>query len=242
VAECSQVELPRIRVDSDLGSSRVKLLLGFDPGGEDGFGWCVAELQPELPLTIRAAGVSSGAGAAIEAAHAHVNGADEIAGVGIDAPMFWQPMGDREVDKVVRTQLRERGARSPGGTVQSPNSLRGACVVQGMMLGLLYRRRIASVPITESHPKAMLWLLGHATRQVPVGGITLRALTSEFVVSDRVVDADHARDAALATLSCWAMVAHPHPPGWQDLFPLEPLPVETPIGIPLAYWMPTGQS
>jgi hypothetical protein len=103
--------------------------LGFDPGGEDGFGWCVADDSPVLPLTLRASGVVDNSRSAVDAAMDHVKKGEPIVAVGIDAPLFWVATGDRNVDRIVRDELRGLGARSPGGTVQAVNSLRGACVV-----------------------------------------------------------------------------------------------------------------
>src|SRR5437660_360415 len=115
------------------------VLLGFDPGGEDGFGWSVADDTPALPLTVRATGVVDNARSAVDAAMAQVKQGEHVVAAGIDAPLFWVATGDRTVDRIVRAELRRLGAASPGGTVQAVNSLRGACVVQGMLTGVLLR-------------------------------------------------------------------------------------------------------
>ena len=44
----------------------------------------------------------------------------------------------------------------PSGTVQSVNSLRGAALVGGTLLALRLREEFPELPITESHPKALL--------------------------------------------------------------------------------------
>jgi hypothetical protein len=40
--------------------------------------------------------------------------------------------------------------------VQSANSLKGAVLIQGIMLAMVARKAFPTIPITESHPKALL--------------------------------------------------------------------------------------
>jgi hypothetical protein len=88
--------------------------------------------------------------------------------------------------------------------------------------------------LTESHPKAALWLLRLAVPGNPVASVDLAQLQSFF--SGLVQDAsDHERDAALGALSAFAMTTGLE--GWRDLFPLEINPF-TPIAEPLGYWLP----
>jgi hypothetical protein len=209
-------------------------LLGFDPGGEDGFGWSVADDTPTLPLTVRATGVVDNAQGAVDAAMTQVKKGEPVVAAGIDAPLFWVPTGDRNVDRIVRSELRGLGARSPGGTVQAVNSLRGACVVQGMLTGVMLRAAIPEVLITESHPKALLWQLRFANRERHPAGIALVSL-SHFSVSASVGTQDHERDAAIGALCAWAMLHKPN--GWRDLY-LEEHDPYSPITAPLGYWMP----
>jgi hypothetical protein len=211
------------------------ILLGFDPGGEDGFGWCLANDTPTLPLTVRATGVVDNAQSAFDAALAQVKNSGPVVAVGIDAPLFWIATGDRNVDQIVRDELWGLGAPSPGGTVQAVNSLRGACVVQGMLIGVLLRAALQDVPITESHPKALLWQLRFADRDRHPSGISLRSLTQFFHVPASVGTQDHERDAAIGALCAWAMSNKPK--GWRDLYPEEQNPY-SPIASPIGYWMP----
>ena len=46
------------------------------------------------------------------------------------------------------------------GTVQSVNSLKGAALVGGALLASKVREAMPGVPVTESHPKALLLALG----------------------------------------------------------------------------------
>ncbi len=212
----------------------MSVLLGFDPGGEDGFGWCLADHTPALPLRVRATGVVDNAQEALRAVGAHVLPGEQILGAGIDAPLFWVSSGDRMADRILRGELRELGVPSPGGTVQAVNSLRGACLVQGIMTGVLLRDRYPSLPITESHPKALLWLLRLANQRQHPAGILLSAMP-QFRVPDVKGATDHERDAAVATLSAWAMLSRPV--GWRDLHGQEQHPY-SPLALPLGYWMP----
>jgi hypothetical protein len=59
--------------------------------------------------------------------------------------------------------MHARGAKTPSGTVQQLNSPRGAVLVQGLVAAMLLRERVHGLPITETHPKALLWLLGTAS-------------------------------------------------------------------------------
>ena len=72
---------------------------------------------------------------------------------------------------------RSRG-EDPSGTVQQLNSLRGAALVQGLVAAMLLSQRVHGLPITETHPKAVLWLLriaslarGHADVPIATLGI-----------------------------------------------------------------------
>ena len=203
--------------------------LGFDPGGAGAFGWCLAEGNA-LPLHVIETGVGDHAQNALDGALA-VAGKRTINGVGIDAPLFWRRDGDRQVDQLVRTQIVELG--SPGGTVNSVNSMRGACLVQGVAIGMLLRQTLGpDTPISESHPKAALWLLQVATRRKPPAAISLTQMPVYFTGNIQH-KSDHERDAAMGALSAFAMTTNLQ--GWQDLFqhevnPLLPIPA-------VGYWM-----
>jgi hypothetical protein len=213
---------------------KMSVLLGFDPGGEDGFGWCVADYAPELPLPLRALGVVDNVHDALREVMARVSSGEQIVAAGIDAPLFWVSCGDRKADCILRTELRQLGSPHPGGTVQAVNSLRGACLVQGMLTAVRLRETLESLPITESHPKAILWLLRVANRNQHPSGISLSSL-SQFQVQKSYEGTDHERDAALAMLSAWAMLSQP--PGWRNLYGEESRPY-SPLSPPLGYWMP----
>ena len=116
------------------------------------------------------------------------------------------------------------------------NSLQGACLVQGMMAGMLLRRGDAHLPISEAHPKALLWLVRIATQELHPSSVTFDLLSPFLVRSAQVQTSEHERDAAIGALSAWAMRRRPE--GWEDLArfdegrmsPLSPAP---------AFWMPS---
>lgn len=209
-------------------------LAGFDPGGERQFGWCVVKASQELPLSLHSTGVASNAAEAVNCALKMIPSQGTLIAAGIDSPLFWSPDGDRNADRVTRNEIKKLGASAPAGTVQHVNSLRGACLVQGVLAAKLLRSAIPSILITEAHPKALLWLIGAATKRQPVKSVTMREL-SEFIAFSRSDLSEHERDAALAALGAWAMMVKAS--GWEDLFALESQPF-VPVS-PVAYWMPS---
>src|SRR6266446_4384905 len=110
---------------------------GADPGGKNNFG--VAVLLDDG--TYKTECVSF-----VEQAIDWIREHDHIDGVGIDAPLWWSsgPSGDRKADNELRKY----------GPVQAPNSLRGAVLVQGVMLATRLRQLYPQISITEAHPKA----------------------------------------------------------------------------------------
>lgn len=119
---------------------------GADPGGRLTFG--VAVLHEDG--TFDTAVVSSA-----DEAMAWYRGVPM--GVGIDAPLWWSSgqSSDRQADRFIRTTYR-----IASGTVQTANSLKGAVLVQGIMLAQRLRERFPLAPITEAHPKALLKAIG----------------------------------------------------------------------------------
>ena len=74
--------------------------------------------------------------------------------IGVDCPLWWSSLagGQRQVDVLLRRKYRE----NIGQSVQSLNSLRGAVLVQGMMLACEARKHWKDAKITETHPRALL--------------------------------------------------------------------------------------
>lgn len=208
------------------------LMVGFDPGGRKQFGWCVLEGTGDLPLGLLNSGVVDSAADALAAAKAVV-GLRCPEAVGIDSPLFWVPKGDRRADSVVREAVKRAGSKHAGGTVQQVNSLRGACIAQGVLAAHLSRASWPTVRITESHPKALLWLLAVASKGRPPTAVSMVHL-GQFIRSQVSRLGEHERDAALGGFAAWAMLAMRD--GWRNLATCEkdafmPVPV-------VEYWMP----
>jgi predicted nuclease with RNAse H fold len=204
---------------------KTQLYVGFDPGGKGHFGWCLAKGSEKPRLTVIDHGIAKHAKDAVDRAfQAAEQVQKKISAVGIDAPLFWRPDGGRQVDKKISDLLHGRKKSS----VIAVNSLRGACLVQGMMAAMLIRNKCFKIPITESHPKALLLLkkLGKRTKLSKLG---------DYFNGDVAKASDDERDAAIAALSAWAMICEPK--GWQDLYQLEQNKI-TPLEPPPAYWMP----
>lgn len=187
---------------------------GADPGGKLTFG--VAILHDDG--TFNTSVVSSA-----DEATAWFKGVP--AGIGIDAPLWWSSgqSSDRQADRFLRTTYR-----IPSGTVQTANSLKGAVLVQGVMLAQRLRERFPQVPITEAHPKALLRAQGF---------ITWQAAAAAYGLSGHPAS-EHERDALLAAVAAREGVEGT----WQrDLaavrLPSEQDPVTLPHG-PVHYFWP----
>jgi predicted nuclease with RNAse H fold len=159
----------------------------------------------------------------------------EVVGAGIDAPLWWSSgdSGDRQADQWLR-----RHYKISGGTVQPMNSLRGAALVQGVMLAVRLRQRQSHLSITEAHPKALLKALW---RKASKAGPTWVEVAERFGLQGAVLNdtgGDHERDAVLA-----AVVAREGSRGvWlRDLaggrLPCEQDPASLAWG-PVNYWWP----
>ena len=210
------------------------VVLGFDPGGINQFGWCTAEADNgDARIRLIASGIADAAEPAVAAALRAAGDISHLQAAGIDSPLFWSANGDRQVDRIIRDAMILAGARNVHGTVQQVNSLRGACLAQGIMAADLLRRRSPSIRLTESHPKALLWLLKVATKDRRTTAVTLEHLL-EFIECDAHALTEHERDAALGAVAALAMVRHAT--GWRDLVPDEQEPFI--LVSPVEYWMP----
>ena len=193
------------------------VLLGFDPGGLNSFGWATLFIgESGVPVALKT-GVASSVSAAISKAGRAAEAAP--AAVGIDAPLFWVAEGDRKADARIRRLVCAAGGHS--GTVGHVNSLRGACLVQGVLAARQVSDLWPTAIVTEAHPKALL-------RVHPPAG---EFLDKHFPNAPT----EHERDAVLAAFSGWAASAHFE--GWFDLLPDESAPF-FPSGHAPSYWFP----
>ena len=195
------------------------ILFGFDPGGLNNFGWaCLSIGKSGIPVSLNT-GCSSNAPDAITEASHHASGKAPAA-VGIDAPLFWIAKGDRLADAGIRTRVCAAGGTS--GNVGNVNSLRGACLVQGVLAARQIAETWPSAQITEAHPKALLLLHLEA---------------SQFLADNLLAPhLEHERDAALAAYAAWAFAVRLT--GWVDLVIKERAPY-FPSGHSVSYWFPS---
>lgn len=205
---------------------------GFDPGGVDKFGWAVGEVLAGGRVIVRATGITGGAADAVYKA-LQIIPSSSLAAAGIDSPLCWSLHGDRVVDVIVRNHLKALGCSTASGTVQHVNSLQGACLVQGILTAKLLRDAVNSIRITESHPKALLWLLGVATVNKAPSTVKLFDL-KDYVISNGLDFSEHERDAVLGALAAAAMLLKPPP--WRDILIAEPA-MFAPVPN-ISYWMP----
>ena len=203
------------------------IVLGFDPGGRGNFGWSVCLTDGGNLLTRSKTGLGGDAEDVIGNVRMAMESL-ELSGVkvlaaGIDAPMFWGGKGNREIDALIGKEINKGGSAGKGKPrVLAVNSLWGSVVVQGLLLAnRLYQ--MYEPKITETHPKALLYLLGELKQDGEMNQL-IAGLGSE-----------HERDAVVSAYAAWAMLDGFG--GWRDIYLDEPDPV-LPFDIPVSYWMP----
>ncbi len=192
------------------------IFLGFDPGGRDAFGWAVL-FTNEIGAPIN---ILTGVTSSLTSAMNQVSLATDSPpiAVGIDSPLFWVADGDRRADAYVREMVCAAGGNA--GTVSHVNSLRGACLVQGVLAAREVVIRWPNALVTEAHPKALL-------RVYPAA--------KDFIEQQPAVATEHERDALIAAYSALAFKMHKS--GWCDLMLLETNPI-SPFGNTASYWFP----
>ena len=155
--------------------------VGADPGGKGSFGVAILTAGDQ-PLSLAV----DCADDAIDFIRAQL--ARAPAGVGVDAPLWWSSgrSGDRHADR----WLRKRYGLS-GGEVQAANSLRGAALTQGAMFVHRMREHYPTVPVTETHPKALLKAVTENRWDL---------FSTRFHVNSSPPD-EHARDAIVAAVA-----------------------------------------
>ncbi len=119
---------------------------------------------------------------------------DQPLGVGIDCPLWWSTGkgGGRKADEWIRSQYK-----LSGGEVQSVNSLRGAVVVQGIILAMELRKRFPGIAITECHPKPLLKIFGILNIEKPSRNERLNA---KFNLSGKYGN-EHERDSIVSAVA-----------------------------------------
>lgn len=171
-----------------------QMWVGADPGGINRFGMVILDEDDRYEsLTVSCA----------QEAISMLDG--RPAGVGIDAPLWWSSgrSSNRHADQWISNRYR----RVIGSSVVRINSLRGACLVQGVMFALEARKLFGDIGITEAHPKAVLRALD--------SGLTLDGsweLVCErfgLVPMNSEAENSHERDAVLCAPEKVSWVAGP---------------------------------
>jgi len=156
--------------------------VGADPGGKNAFG--VAVLMDDGKVSTSTVDCADEAVAFVRSRCLD----RPPAGAGVDAPLWWSSglSGDRHADQ----WLRKRYGLA-GGEVQAANSLRGAALTQGAMFVFRMRELFPGVPVTESHPKALLKAISEDK---------WAKFAERFQLYDSPSD-EHARDAVIGAVA-----------------------------------------
>ena len=194
-------------------TSNNDLVAGFDPGGKNSFGWCVAEIDPKHVIRVieierdgdKAAGVASNADDALCKASRVIKAhGGKLLAAGIDAPLTWaRDGGQRKADKYISDNFKK-------GSAQAVNSLWGACIVQGFLLAKALEKQYPKCLITEANPKP-LWEYLKQTRGTEYTKKLCDGCWEEG-------EPDHTRDAIFAA---WAAAAAKAQTGGCDLYKLK---------------------
>ncbi len=157
--------------------------VGADPGGNNHFGVCILNEGNELRTFL-----CDSADDAVSWLGDQLDDAPD--GAGVDAPLWWSSGagGGRMSDRWIR---RTYGIAS--GTVQSGNSLQGAALIQGAMFVVRLREQYGGVPVTESHPKALIKAL-NVNRDEFAERYSLARIDLTEHESDAVISAIAARE------------------------------------------------
>lgn len=195
----------------------MQTFIGIDPGGKENFGWCVIEIdERDSKIKRLSSGTKSSVGEVLSDLTRSTHRIPQ--GAGIDAPLFWRMNGERKADQEIRKAVKRSGGHC--ATVGHINSLRGACLVQGVLAAIALSEQWPDIQITESHPKALL----------AVKPDSLQPFKRFHFGSD------HERDAALGAYS--ALSHWQRSPGWRDWLESEEAPI-IPSGGRVAYWFPS---
>ena len=161
-------------------TSDPRIWIGADPGGKSCFGLAIlASDGTAFTCTVNCADE------AIAVVKEHVK--VQPSGIGVDAPLWWSSgtSGDRIADQWLRKTFG-----LSGGEVQAANSLRGAALVQGAMFVQRIRELFPRVPVTETHPKAILKAFG----------INMKSFSQRFSVVFNTEN-EHSRDAVISAVA-----------------------------------------
>ena len=106
-----------------------------------------------------------------------------------------------------------------------------------MIAGLRILERFGDLLVTESHPKALLWLLGYARPGKAAAEVDAEALCECIRFREDWKFNPHERDAALCALTSWAQASRQA--SWKDISTKDEDSDKLTLLPKLpAYWMP----
>jgi hypothetical protein len=182
-----------------------QIYLGFDPGGERGFGVALI-----VGAEVRAATVRTVAEAVVWAVRECSSQIPVAAGV--DTLLCWSdgPAGWRPADKVLRAAYRAAQA-----SIISPNYLSGSMSIGGMALALRLRERWRNIVLNETHPKLLVAALGGSRYKDDAAGAAIEWFAKHSGLDMTRARGGHQLDAVS---SAWA-TREGMAKGWDDLVP-----------------------
>ena len=166
-----------------------------------------------------------------------------VRAAGIDAPLLWDKRRKRWADPELSNALTKvkkalkKESVVPRPPVQAVNSLKGACTVQVTLLvrHLIEKReywKCQDLAITESHPKALEYLLANSKEHEMIYQMTKKLTKGLSIEKAR----DHERDATLGAVSAWVAIRKRPSSMWKNLYE-DDSGLIYPPGISAEYWM-----
>lgn len=127
------------------------LIAGYDPGGNDGHGFALADLQNGQCVNLRVETLKDA-----ESVILALEEATELQALGIDTLAAWATgsSGWRAADLWLRKHYKHVLP-----SIVSPNSLHGSMGLNGMAVLQSIRKSRPHIQITETHPKVLYWAL-----------------------------------------------------------------------------------
>jgi predicted nuclease with RNAse H fold len=179
--------------------------LGFDPGGDRGFGVAILRGSDARAATVSA--VSQAIDWALKEC-----GTNEPMAAGIDAMLHWSdgPGGWRPADRMLRSAYPAVRA-----SVLSPNGLYGSMGIGGMALALRLGERWRNILLNETHPKVLAFALRHMPHTDVDPGAAIAWLTQYAGLNLTGAGNGHELDAILSAWATREGLSH----GWCDLVP-----------------------
>ena len=253
------------------------VVLGFDPGGLGGdrkgkFGWAICAIDGD-EFRVFETGRAIHAHDALAGIESKLPADARVHASGIDAPLYWANTGIRRVDCIIKKagqrnqcphkdhrprrdkegKLKKPAEAIKSGcpyplSVQKVNSLQGACLAQGALMASLLRGHARfNAQITESHPKALLCLLGLCRIDLAEKVRNTAAIKPPYK--------EDKEDAVLGAYAAWCMLKESwsptEAPGWRNILEDEAcgnifFPFHTTIDgsedpLPVSYWMPISK-